>query len=453
MMKIKEFLAAIGAAVGAMAMGLSFSLININLDSIHQYFGASLVQLQWMINIYGIFMASLLVTMGRLGDIYGRKKIYLIGTTLFGISMLGAGLATTPTMIIFFMGIYGIAGSILLPLSQALLVEIFSDDKKGLAIGIWAAANGFSFAFGTIIGGVLLSFLSWRWIFFINVPFALIGFWMTAAYCRESKTEGESTKIDFPGAFLLTLAVSSFVLATVQLNLWSKGLIILLYLFSALCIGILLLVEAKVEMPVIREELFRSRTFLLCCLGNACMIAIFWAGVFLIPLYIQKILRFAPLKAGVLMLTFSLPQAIFSPAIGHLYRSFGPKILIGIGFCMLLVSAILQLQYAETTSTLYIAIATLLLGFGFTLAYTPTTAGALSAISRNYAGIATGTFMTIQEIGGNVGLAVSGTAARLGKSFASSFHNGIWVLLVLSLIGLLSAFLIPKTPKVLKDLS
>lgn len=448
----KKVLAVIGASVGAMAMGFSFSLININLESIYQYFGASLLQLQWMINIYGIFIASFLVTMGRLGDIYGRKKIYLIGMSLFGAAMLGAGLAPSSGAIIFFMGIYGIAGSILLPLSQALLVEIFSEEKKGVAVGIWAAANGLSFAAGTIVGGLLLAIFPWRSIFLINVPFALIGFLMTALYCKESKTEGESTRIDWLGAVFLTLSVGLFVLATVQWNVWGKGLILSLYILSAVNIGILLFVEGKAKMPIIREELFRSRTFLFCCMGNASMIGVLWAGVFLIPLYIQKVLGFDPIYAGLLMLTFSLPQALISPTVGHLYRKMGPKILAGFGFFLFLISSILQLQYSEATGPLLIAVATCLLGIGFAFTYTPTAAGALSAIPRNYAGIATGTFMTIQEIGGNVGLAVSGTAARLGKSFASSFHNGVWVIFALSLIGLLSVFLIPKKPKVLTKL-
>nr|NGX27152.1 Antiseptic resistance protein [Chlamydiota bacterium] len=127
MTPIRKWLAVLGAAMGTMAMGLSFSLINTNLETIHQDFGASLVQLQWMINIYGIFIASLLVTMGRLGDIFGRKKIYLIGNLLFGIAMLGAGLATSPAMIIGFQALYGISGAILLPLSQAMLVDIFPE--------------------------------------------------------------------------------------------------------------------------------------------------------------------------------------------------------------------------------------------------------------------------------------------------------------------------------------
>jgi len=452
MTSTRKWLAVIGATMGSMAMGLSFSLINTNLESIHQHFGASLVQLQWMINIYGIFIASTLVTMGRLGDIFGRKKIYLIGLILFGASMLGGGLATSPGMIIGFQALYGLAGAILLPLSQAMLIDCFSDDHKSVAIGIWTASGGITLSLGPIIGGVLLSFLSWRWIFLANVPFAIFGFILTAIFSKESKTQGESTKLDWPGVILLTLAIGTFVLATVQWNLWQMPIILLLYLVAALCITGLLIVEGKVEMPIIREELFRSRMFLFSCAGNFCMIAFFWAGIFLIPLYIQKQLGFSPLQAGVLMLAFSVPVALISPVIGYLYKTVGPKVLISVGFCLLALSALMQLQYSDGTTVFFIALATFSLGLGFGVIWTPTTTGALSAISRNFAGIASGTFITIQEIGGNVGLAITATVSRMSPSFTEGFHNGMWVMLVVSILGLFTAFFLPKKPRVLKKL-
>lgn len=452
MPNLKKWLAIVGAAMGAMAMGLSFSLININLESIHQQFQASIVQLQWMINIYGIFIASMLVTMGRLGDIFGRKKIYLIGTILFGASMLGAGLATSPYMIIAFMALYGMSGAILLPLSQALLIECFSDDNKSIAISIWSASGGITLALGPLIGGILLNYLSWRWIFLVNVPFSLLAFLLTSVFAKESKTQGESTKIDWAGLILLTFAIGSFVLATVQSNLWAIEHIIFLYVASLICLGGLLIVEKKVEMPIIREELFRSRMFLFSCAGNLCMIAIFWAGIFLIPLYLQKVLGFEPLEAGIVMLAFSLPVALISPVIGHLYKSLGPKVLVGLGFFFFIFSTLMQLRYTQGTSIPFIAIATFFLGLGFSFVWTPTTTGAVSAISKNFAGIAAATFITIQEIGGNFGLAVSATASRYGASFASGFHHGVWVMLVFSILGLLIAFFIPKKPKVLTKL-
>ncbi|NGX38411.1 MAG: putative multidrug resistance protein EmrY [Chlamydiae bacterium] len=443
----RKWLAITAILMGLFPMGLSFSLTNINLESIQAALGSSLIQLQWMINIYGIVIASLLVTMGRLGDIFGRKKIYLIGLLFFAIAMLGAGFAPNAQTIIVFQAVFGIAGAILLPISQAMLVEIFPDKKKSTAIGLWAATAGISIAIGPLIGGILLTFLSWRSIFFINVPFAILGFVLALFFTRESRTEGHSTKIDWPGVVLLTLTIVTFVLATVQSNLWKPSIIVALYIVSAVSLVLLLVVEKKAEMPIIQESLFKSRMFLLCSLGNFCMICFTWAGVFLIPFYIQKHLGYTPFQAGLLMLGFSAPIALFSPVSGYLYNKVGPRPMIFIGFLLLTLSAIMQLQFKEVATPLFIALAVLILGLGFSLIWTPTTTGALSAISRNFAGVASGTFVTIQEIGGSVGLAITVTVVRKQTVFAEGFHDGMWVLLLISIIGVASALFIPKKSK------
>lgn len=440
----RRTLAILGILMGNMAMGLSFSAINTNLESISREFGATIVQLQWIINIYGIFIASTLVAMGRLGDIFGRKRIYLVGMLFFTSSMLGAGLALTPSMIIGFQILYGLAGAILLPLSQAMLVDLYPEEKKSLAIGLWAASGGIALAMGPIIGGALLGFFSWRWMFLINVPFAVLGFSLTALFARESKTEGESTRIDWPGVILLTLGMGTFILATIQSNLWDIVVIAELYLISLAAFVLLLMVEPKMEMPIIRKELFKSRLFLSCSIGGFCMIAFFWAAIFLMPLYIQKQLDYTPLQTGALMLGFSLPVALLSPLSGRLYEKVGPRRLVCLGFFLLAISTLIQLQYTQDTSAFLIAIATLILGFGLSLIWTPTTTGALSAISSNFAGIASGTFVTVQEIGGSVGLAVTVTIVRLAPEFAEGFHRGMQVMLVVSVLGICSALFIPK---------
>lgn len=441
---MKKWFAIIGVLMGNMAMGLSFSLINTNLESIQQALGASIGQLQWMINIYGIFIASTLVMMGRLGDIFGRKKVYLIGTVLFGISMLGGGLSVNPEMIIGFQAIYGLAGAILLPLSQAMLIDLYPEEKKSTAIGMWASSGGITLALGPIVGGILLSYFSWRSIFLINVPFAVLGFILTSWFARESKTEGESTKLDWPGAVLLMLAIGIFILATVQSSEWSTFLIVGLYIFSLLSLIALLVVEKRVEMPIIREDLFKNRMFLFCCLGNFCMIAFFWAGIFLIPLYIQKQLGYTPIQAGLMMLAFSLPIGLFSPISGYFYDRVGPRVLVFIGFLLMTFSALLQFLYGAEVSPIAILIATAALGLGISLIITSTTTGALFALSKNFAGIASGTFVTIQEIGGSMGLAVTVTIVRMRADFSQGFHDGMLVLLIVSIVGIFSAIFMPK---------
>jgi EmrB/QacA subfamily drug resistance transporter len=444
---LKKWLAIIGMVMGPMVMGLSFSLINLNLDTIQEQLGGTLVQLQWIINTYGIFISSFLVTMGRLGDIFGRKKLYIVGLILLIIALVGSGCAKNLGTIIGFQVFYGLAGAILLPISQALLVEFYPDEQKSVAIGVWASAGAFTMAVGPLIGGILLDFFSWRSIFLVNIPFVLLGILLTLCCAKESKTQGTSTKIDWAGSALLITCIGTFIMATVQNHLWPISLILFLYGASVVSLVLLLWVEKKVEMPIILETLFKSRTFLLSSLGNFCMIAFFWAAIFLIPLYLQQVLQYTPLQAGVLMVGFALPFALLSPVAGRFYKSIGPKPLIFLGFIMLAASAILQLQFHEDVSPWMIGCATTLLGIGFGLIITPTTTGALAVISRNFAGIASGTFVTIQEIGGSLGLAVTVAVVHLGDTFQEGFHNGMWLMLGISIIGLISALLLPRKPK------
>lgn len=440
-------LAILGIMLGLLTMGLSFSLINANLETIHRELHASIIQLQWMINVYGIFIASTLVAMGRLGDIHGRKKLYLLGMVLFAIAMTGGGLANSPGVIIAFQIIWGIAGGILLPISQALLVNIFPDEKKSMAMGIWACGNGIAIAVGPLIGGVILNYLSWRWIFLVNLPFIAMGFFLTLLYAKESKAEGESTKIDWSGVFILKVAIAAFVLATVQSDLWRRPIIMSLYLLSAGALFFLLRVEKKAEMPVIREDLFKNRNFLLCCLGGFCTIGVFWSCIFLLPLYIQKQMHYSPLHAGVMLLGFALPIALLSPLSGHLYNKVAPNKLIAFGFLLLLLSSVMQLQFGEHPHPYFMALAIIFLGIGFSLIMTPTLTKAISTISRNHSGVASGTFVTMQEIGGSVGLAITVAIVRKQSAFSHGFHNGIWVVLILSLIGMGAALLLDRREK------
>lgn len=444
---VRKWLAICGVLIGNMAMGLSFSLINTNLESIQQALGASLAELQWIINIYGIFIASTLVTMGRLGDIFGRKRVYMIGSILFAIAMLGDGLAVNPAMIIGFQSIYGLAGAILLPLSQAMLIDLYPEEKKSTAIGMWASSGGITLALGPIVGGIILDYFSWRSIFLINIPFAVLGLILTGLFARESKTEGESTKLDWPGVILLTLTIGIFILATVQSNVWNTWLIVSLFGLSLLSLVLLLIVEKKAPMPIIREDLFKNRMFLLCCLGNFCMIAFFWAGIFLIPLFIQKQLGFSPMETGLMMLAFSVPIGLISPLSGYFYNRVGPRRLIFIGFISMIFSSFLQFYCCHTITPLTIALATGGLGLGISLIIAPTTTGALFALSKNFAGIASGTFVTIQEIGGSMGLAVTVMIVKMQADFAQGFQNGMLALLIISMVGLVSAILMPKRSK------
>lgn len=443
----RKWLAIMGILLGPIAMGISFSLINTTLESIHQDFGASLLQLQWIINLYGIFIASSLVIMGRLGDVFGRKKIFLLGYLFFLIAMIGGGLATSPGMIIAFMPFYGLAGGVLLPISQAMMIDLYEEEDKSKAIGVWAAFAGIAMAAGPIVGGLVMTYLHWRWIFLINAPFALLGIVMVLAFCLESKNDEEASSIDWTGGILLFLTVGTFVLATVQSKEWSGALIVALYALSLIGLIFLLIVEKKVTAPIIREDLFKNRQFLFTSVAGFCMIGFFWGAIFLIPLFIQKVLLYSPMEAGICLLFLTFPIAIFSPFSSFFYKRLGPKALMFTGFFSLAISTLLFLHVDSETTFNLVALSILVMGIGFAFIWAPVTTSALSIVSKKVAGVASGSFVTIQEIGGNVCLAITGAVVRFSLPLSVGFYQGVWILFMICIIGLVSILMMPRRKK------
>lgn len=434
--------AIIGILLGSAALSMSFSLINASLATIEKQLQASLIELQWMINIYGIFIASTLVTMGRFGDIFGRKKVYIIGMALLALAMCGAGLAPSPSAIIGFMALYGLSGAIILPLSQALMIDAFDETKKNRAIGIWATVSALAMAAGPVVGGYVSTHLDWRWIFFINIPGAIAAGALVYWAAEESSADGESTHIDWPGMALLILTIGTLILAVIQSNIWSLSVTITLLIVSAVALTLLLIVENKVEMPIIREDLFTRSSFLFSALSAFCMTALFWAALFVIPLYVQRVLGYSPIKAGILMLFYTLPGAFLSSPSAHLYEKMGARIQICSGFCLCVIATIMFLQFGHVSPFWHIALATMIMAIGFTLILTPAMAAGFSTVSRNAIGVATGTFVTVQEIGGSLGLALTVTIIRMHRGEDLAFHHGVWVMFTFALIGVVGSLLL-----------
>lgn len=440
----KKLFSVIGICLGAIVGAMVFSEINTALASIKQQLHASVTQLQWIMNIFGIAICSTVVTFGKLADLFGRKRLYLIGIIAIGISMLGSGLAPNVNWIIFFQIILGLSGAIAIPVSQALISSIYFEHERSKAIGIWATVVGLAMAAGPILAGVIISVLNWRWVFLLNIPIILASFVMVILYVPESRDEKQNVPIDYLGALLLIIMIASFVLAIVQGHIWSYSSIITLYFISLVSLIALLVVEHRARDPIIREDLFKNRNFLAASLGNFCLVAFVWAGFFLIPLYLQTVHHYKAYETGLLMLFATIPLAIFSFVGGVLFNRLGPKRLILLGFVFLIISAALQMYYHVNSSLFDIALGTLTFGIGWGLIWGPTTTTAISTLPAKHAGIASGSFVTLQEIGGTVGLAVTVTVVRLQHNFILGFHAGMEVLLFVAFAGLIIMLFLKK---------
>jgi len=436
---LQRRLAIIGIALPTMAVGMNFSIVNMAMPTLQKQFDASISELQWLLNAFGIFLSVLMVTMGKLADKHGRRRLYLIGTVFACGASLISGLAPKLGWIIVAQAVQGMSGAIIIPISQALLSYLYPEEQRSHAIGIWATIACTSLGLGPIVGGSILEFLGWRWIFLINVPIALLSIYPLLKFVPESKSKHPHAKIDFRGVFLLMLTIGSLVVTIMQAPEW--GLKVLwtgaLFLLSLI---LFILSEKKSESPIIRPDFFFQRTFLFSTLANFFIVFFVWGDFFLLPYYLQNEHAFSPLQTGLLMLLVTAPVVFFSAKVGRIYDKTGPKVLMLSGFILLALSGLIQVFF-NSHSIILPLIATFCFGIGWVISWGPSITSAISSVPRDAAGLASAAFTTVQEIGGTMGLTIAGTAFRIHDSFAS----GAFVLCAGAILGLIFTLGLKKT--------
>ncbi len=433
-----RILSIFGICSGCVVIALVFSMVNTALPAIQRDLGISVNAAQWMMNVFGMINCAILVTCGRLADIYGRKRLFMIGLLSSGVAMLGGGFCHNASQLILCMFFAGIGNAIILPVSQALLVTEFPEEKRGQAIGIWASAIAAALAAGPVAGGVIAGSLGWKWIYWINAP-VVFGSLVLTFYCsRESRNTEDPTDVDYKGMLLLGISISSLTLLITEFSSlypMVKGSLLFLSICS-LCL--LWKTEKKFPQPILRGDLLSNPQFLAASLANACLVFYIWAVFFLLPLYLQSIRMVTSLASGSLMLGITLPVAILSPFIGRMYRKEQAGYWIAGGFLLMLISTWLQGLFHEGTSLVFISTAATFFGVAYSFIWGPSTTAAVSNLSVNQAGIASGTFVTIQEIGGILGLACTVAVAKSQENMMLGVQSSMWVLAGVGLIGLIS---------------
>ncbi len=404
-----RILAVVGILLGMAVLAAGWSSINVSLASIQTELGASMLQLQWMMNLYGISICTALLPLGKLGDAHGRKWIYMAGLFGFALACLGAGLAHSPVWVIAFMALFGLSAASVLGLSQALMVHQYPESQKSTAIALWATATSIASSLGPLLGGVLIRYLSWRWVFLINVPVALLALLLVFFFVKREKSF--SSHCDWSGVLLLATIVGGTVSAILQGPTWGWGSwkIIGLFMLTLVALISFVVVEKNSDEPLFQPRLFANKGFLFASICNGCLIGFVWAIFFFVPLYLQNEAEVSSLQAGFKMLLITVPVASLSIVIGKLYDKIGAKLPLIFGFTILFISVFFQ-------PILTIEGSCFLIGLGWVLTWGPSASSALSSLPHQMAGVASGMFMTLQEIGGVLGLAIAGMTFRIGTN-------------------------------------
>jgi len=385
---------------------LDNTVVNVALPSIQRDLHANLSALEWTINAYTLSFAVLLVTGGRLGDIFGRRRMFLAGVVIFALSSAGIGVAPTDTALVLGRAVQGIGAALMMPATLSIISNAFPPHERGKAIG-------------PVLGGFLTESVSWRAIFFLNLPVAAGAVAVTLFAAHESRDETVARRIDFPGVLTLTAGLTALVLALVEGNQWGWGSARIVALLAAAVVGLVafVLIERRTETPMVDFSFFRSRTFLganvVAFIVSFAMLAMF----FFVALYMQNILGYSPLQAGVRFLPSTLMVMAIGPVAGRLTDKVGPRPLMVLGLLTVAASLLWQSFLQVDSGFGFLLPGFVAMGAGIALVMSPMSTAAMNSVDQAKAGVASGVLSMSRMVGGTFGVAALGAlVAALGRS-------------------------------------
>ena len=394
--------------LGAFMATLDASIVNIAMPKITEYFHAPLASVEWVVLIYLLLISSLLLTYGRLGDMYGHKPIYVYGFAIFTLASALNSLAPTIGFLIGSRALQALGAGMLMAVVQAIIADNFNPSERGRAIGIQAMSVSLGLATGPAIGGFLVSQFGWQAIFSVNIPIGIAG--TVWAWRVLPHRKGKPQKFDISGALTIFVALTTFLLAMSHGESWGWQSPLVTGLFTAAlaCFLLFLFIENRIDYPMVRLELFKNRLFAAANVAAALNYLTQYAVVFLMPFYLDNLLHLPPNKAGLVMTSFPLVMMLTAPISGTLSDRIGSRTLTSIGMGIIAVG-VLILSITRMTGNLTPVILGLgLVGLGTGLFLSPNNNAIMGSVPKNQTGIGSGMLATMRNLGQVLGVAVSG---------------------------------------------
>ena len=395
---------------------LDSTILNVALPTLQRDLHASLSGLQWVADAYLLVVSSLLLLSGSAADRLGRKRVFLVGLAGFGLGSLLCSLAPGTGSLIALRMLQGIGGSMLSPVSLSIVRNTFHDPReRAHAIGIWSGIFGVATACGPIVGGVLVSAIGWRSIFWLNVPICAAMFAATVRYVPESRAP-RPRRVDVPGQLLMIAALGSLTYAVIQGPVagWTAAPVLALFAVAALAATAFILVERRTTDPLIELRFFRSRPFSGAGVIAVLSFVVLGGFLFVFTLYLQEARGDSPLTAGLSLLPATLVMAAAAPVAGQLTARRGPRVpLVASGLCIAAGLALL-LGLGQSTSYWWLAVALAVLGAGLGLVNPPITNTGVSGMPPAQAGVASAVISVTRQVGSLLGVAVMGDMVTSG---------------------------------------
>ncbi|HEY7148076.1 MAG TPA: MFS transporter [Gaiellaceae bacterium] len=404
---------------------LDLAIVNVALPAIKTDLDFSQTNLQWVISAYAILFGGALLLGGRLADLLGRRRLFVGGLALFSVSSLLCGLAWSEASLIGFRALQGLGGALLVPAALSLLMTAFEEGReRNLALGIYAAASGSGAAAGVLLGGLITSYLSWSWIFFINVPVGVAAIAITPLLLAESRADLAHRHFDLPGAASVTAGLMLVVYATTRAASDGWGALSTLGLFGAAAalLAAFVVIELRSRSPLLPLRIFRLRTLTASNAAMAIVGAVAFSEFFILTLYAQEVLHYSAVQTGLAFVAFALTVVVISNVAQAVVSRFGvrPTLTLGLVASAISVAWLTRLP-VEGHYFWDIFPAFVLGGAGMGLSFVPITIGALAGIGRSDAGVASGLINTSRQIGGAIGIAaISAIAATSTRGYADA---------------------------------
>jgi EmrB/QacA subfamily drug resistance transporter len=413
-------LVAMGAAVVILAN--DFSALSVALPAIEKQFDTDVGTVQWVLNAYALTFGVLIVVGGRLADVFGRKRIFIIGAAIFSAFSLLGGAAQDTAWLIACRTIMGIGGAMMLPAILGMTYAALPESRAGLAGGLILGAAGIGNAIGPLVGGLLTDLLTWRWIFFVNLPIAAFGVLATYLAIHQIEPEQSDRRIDYTGVTTLSLGLVALLVALDQVTDWGWGdprIIALLAVCVTMlaCFGVI--ERRKGEIALVPRDVIGNRNFGFACLAVLLVSATFFASLLYLPQFMQKILGYSPLEAGAGLLPMMGSFAVTSFAAGPLYTKLGPKLIVSLGAGAIFVGILLLSLVSESSGYGGLVAGMFVLGIGLGLFYSSITTAGVTALDASRAGLAGGIVYMFQIAGGSIGLGLNTTV------FISRAHDSL----------------------------
>jgi EmrB/QacA subfamily drug resistance transporter len=389
---------------------LDNTVVNVALPSIQEDLGASLSGLEWTVNIYTLTFAVLLVTGGRLGDILGRRRMFLFGVVVFALSSAAIGLAPDQGWLVAGRAVQGLGAAFMKPATLSIITVSFPAEERGKAIGTWAGVSALALAIGPVVGGALTEYVSWQAIFFLNLPFAVGAVAVTLFAAQESRDETTRHTIDWRGIVALSAGLTALVLALVEGNSWGWGSpeVVALLVTAAAGLVAFALIEPRVREPMVDFSLFRSTTFLGANLVAFIVTFSMLAMFFFLALYMQNILGYSAVEAGVRFLPSTLMIVLVAPLAGRFADRIGPRPLMVAGLSLTAFSLFLLTRIDVGTGYGLLLPAFVIMGVGIALVMSPMSTAAMNSVPPEKAGVGSGILSMSRMVGGTFGVAAIG---------------------------------------------